>query len=286
MGACACSPILATDVSVEHVEKQYGFDSRLASQWSSDSVDFGNYACCDAAVRIPRFKAHEDAQYGPVLVGSQERIAALFYVLDLNSSKYLEKLELKKIVERYNGEKFNEAEFLSWFDVHGSRGSGPDGKLDLKEFGWYLADVARTFGASDEEARNALPAVLAEFAAKAEQIADEKQYGEVVDGFGDQIGDLFGALDKDGSNFLEKRELKRVVECYTGEKFNDSEFFQWFDVHGSQGDYSGPDGRLNLKEFGWYLADVALAFGGSTDEARNALPAVIASFTFATFAFG
>ena len=42
---------------------------------------------------------------------------------------------------RYNGEAFDEAKFFGWFDVHGSCGTGPDGALDLKEFGWYVADV-------------------------------------------------------------------------------------------------------------------------------------------------
>ena len=32
--------------------------------------------------------------------------------------------------------------------------------------------------------------------------------------------------------------------------------------------YAGPDGKLDLKEFGWYLADIACGFG-ETKEVRR-----------------
>lgn len=250
----------------------------------SSTTDLTAYGCCCG---LPPVTADLSvAQYGRVLDGFEGHVAALFAKLDLNGSGYLEKTELKKVVERYNGEQFDEAEFMNWFDIHGSRGSRPDGKLDLKEFGWYLADVAKSFGGSDAETRKVLPTALAHFEKVAQQLAEERQYDEIVNGFSAPVGALFTALDQDCSNFLEKRELKRIVECYTGDTFNESEFFRWFDVHGDKEDSSGPDGKLDLKEFGWYLADVAKSFGESTEEARSALPAVISGFTFASFVFG
>ena len=47
-------------------------------------------------------------------------------------------------MSKYTGEAFDEAQFFAWFDVHGAGGQ-PDSQLDLKEFGWYVADIAEGF---------------------------------------------------------------------------------------------------------------------------------------------
>ncbi|EOD07006.1 hypothetical protein EMIHUDRAFT_218762 [Emiliania huxleyi CCMP1516] len=76
---------------------------------------------------------------------------------------------------------------------------------------------------------------------------------------------VFMKLDKDGSGSLDKSELKEVVEMYSGEAFDVEQFFEWYDTHGKA------DSTVDLTEFGWYLADVALSF----PDAKAAMPAVI-----------
>jgi hypothetical protein len=46
--------------------------------------------------------------------------------------------EMKEVVGLYQGYAFDEAEFMSWYDAHGE----PDGTVDPREFGWYIADQA------------------------------------------------------------------------------------------------------------------------------------------------
>ena len=58
--------------------------------------------------------------------------------------------ELKDVVSKYTGEAFDEKQFFGWFDVHGA-GGAPDNQLDLKEFGWYIADIAEGFGLNPKE---------------------------------------------------------------------------------------------------------------------------------------
>ena len=97
-------------------------------------------------------------KYGPVVAGHAPAIEALFKKLDKDSDGFLVKAELKDVVAKYNGATFDETEFFSWYDVHGrSEEKGPDGQIDLHEFGWYLADVAFSFG-SDQQAALAVSA--------------------------------------------------------------------------------------------------------------------------------
>ena len=67
----------------------------------------------------------------------------LSHSLDADSDGHLVAGELKDVVSKYNGEAFDEKQFFEWFDVHGTGGK-PDSQLDLKEFGWYLADKSKT----------------------------------------------------------------------------------------------------------------------------------------------
>jgi len=107
--------------------------------------------------------------------------------------------------------------------------------------------------------------------------AAHPEYGPIVAPHMAQIEALFRRLDKDSDGALIKSELKGVVAQYNGGSFDEAQFFGWYDVHGrdSQG---GPDGQVDLNEFAWYLADVALSFG-SGDAAKAAMATVIAKFT-------
>ena len=42
------------------------------------------------------------------------------------------------------GEVVDESDFFGLYDVLHSGSSGPDGALDLREFGWYVADCAES----------------------------------------------------------------------------------------------------------------------------------------------
>ena len=54
--------------------------------------------------------------------------------------------------------------------MHGPLGQeGPDGVVDLREFGWFLADCARDL----PDAPSAMPLVISKFAEVAEAVALE-----------------------------------------------------------------------------------------------------------------
>lgn len=54
-----------------------------------------------------------------------------------------------------------------------------------------------------------------------------------------------------------------MVAKYQGAEFDEKQFFSWYDVHGRSTE-KGPGGSIDLREFGLYLAEVALAFYGET----------------------
>jgi len=195
-------------------------------------------------------KAQE--RYGPTVKGHEAKIKALFKKIDGNSNGYLVTSELKDVVSKYTGEAFNDKQFFEWFDVHGAGGE-PDSQLDLKEFGWYLADICEGF---DETPHKAMPEVIQKFE---ELIAgpEETRYGGIIGGHDAAIKALFDKIDANNNGYLAASELRDVVSKYTGEAFDENQFFGWFDVHGAGGN---PDSQLDLKEFGWYVADIAEAY--------------------------
>merc|ERR1712028_61390 len=77
--------------------------------------------------------------------------------------------------------------------------------------------------------------------------------------------------DVDGDGHLVAGELKDVVAKYTGEAFDEKQFFEWFDVHGAGG---APDSQLDLKEFSGYIADLCEGF----DKPNTAASGVIRKF--------
>ena len=106
----------------------------------------------------------QDAErYDPIVATQSEAIVALYKLLDVNGDGILQASELMTVVSQYTGSVFKETEFFEWYDKHGAGSvQGPDGQVDMKEFGWYMADVALTFGEGDE-AKAALPAVIKAF---------------------------------------------------------------------------------------------------------------------------
>jgi len=206
--------------------------------------------CGDAMASASSKKAQE--RYGPTVKGHEAKIKALFKKIDRDSNGYLVTSELKDVVSKYTGEAFNDKQFFEWFDVHGAGGE-PDSQLDLKEFGWYLADICEGF---DETPHKAMPEVIQKFE---ELIAgpEETRYGGIIGGHDAAIKALFDKIDANNNGYLAASELRDVVSKYTGEAFDENQFFGWFDVHGAGGN---PDSQLDLKEFGWYVADIAEAY--------------------------
>ena len=64
---------------------------------------------------------------------------------------------------------------------------------------------------------------------------EEKRYGPTIKGHEAAIQKLFKAIDADSNGYLVAGELKDVVSKYTGEAFDEKQFFEWFDVHGAGG---------------------------------------------------
>ena len=182
----------------------------------------------------------EETRYSPIVKGHEASISTLFKKIDADSDGHLVAGELKDVVSKYTGEAFDEKQFFEWFDVHGAGGQ-PDSQLDLKEFGWYLADICESF----DEPSKAMSGVIQKF----EQIVagpEETRYGHILEGHEAAIEALFKKIDADNDGHLVASELKGVVEKYTGEAFDEAQFFSWFDVHGAGGQ---PDSQLDLKEF-------------------------------------
>jgi Ca2+-binding EF-hand superfamily protein len=204
--------------------------------------------------------SEDGKRYGAIIAGHEAAIKSLFKKIDADGDGGLINSELKDIVSKYTGDDFDEAQFFGWFDVHGANGKEPDARLDLKEFAWYIADVAEGF----EDPQKSISGVIKKF----EEILagpEATRYGFIVEGHEAAIQALFKKIDADGDGHLVTSELKDVVSKYTGEAFDEAQFFGWFDVHGANG--KEPDARLDLTEFGWYLADIAESFtSGSPKE--------------------
>lgn len=199
----------------------------------------------------------EDKQYGPIIKGHEAALKTLFKKIDVDNDGHLVAGELKDVVAKYTGEAFDEKQFFEWFDVHGA-GGAPDSQLDLKEFSWYIADLCEGF----DKPNTAVSGVIRKFE---ELLAgpEETRYGPIIEGNEAAIEALFKKIDADGDGHLVASELKDAIAKYTGEAFDEKQFFGWFDVHGASG---APDNQLDLKEFGWYIADIAEGFGLNPQE--------------------
>ena len=119
---------------------------------------------CGASTNAPPNESEEYPRYAKIMKGHEALIKGLFQKLDADGDEYLVASELKDVVSKYTGEAFDEKSFFQWFDVHGAaglggEGAGPDSKLDLKEFGWYLADTCEGF----DNPLKAMPTVVEKF---------------------------------------------------------------------------------------------------------------------------
>ena len=107
--------------------------------------------------------------------------------------------------------------------------------------------------------------------------SDVFKYGRIVAPNKAAISELFQKLDKESKGSVAKGDLRNVVAKYQGAEFDEKQFFGWYDVHGRSTE-KGPGGSIDLREFGLYLAEVALAFGGET-MAESALALIIQQLT-------
>ena len=149
----------------------------------------------------------------------------------------------------------------SRYDSHGAA----DHRIDLTEFGWFLGDVALDAGGDAATAREVLPEVVRRFH------PDARKFDPIVVGHRDAIKVVFDKLDKNKNGYLEKEELKDIVAKYQGEAFDADKFFGWYDTHGPA------DHRIDVTEFGWYLADCALELGGA-EKAELVMAEVVQKF--------
>jgi len=100
------------------------------------------------------------------------------------------------------------------------------------------------------------------------------RYDEITENMNTEIDSIFDALDANKDGSLEKDELKELVSAYDGRPFDEDAFFRFYDTNGN------PDGKLDRREFRWYIADWAQALSESDDPmdvaaAKKALPAVV-----------
>ena len=152
-----------------------------------------------------------------------EQIEAAFKNFDTDGSGTLSADEVLAILTRSSGGAAltiaDAKEVISDFDANG------DGELQLQEFvnAW---------------------AVIGDGGAI-------ETYGPLIKGHEDRLAALFKKLDVDGGGQLECNELKDVVVFYSGEEFDEEEFFGWYDSHGENGGKDVRCGALILGPLGY-----------------------------------
>lgn len=218
------------------------------------------------------------------------RIVDAFRVFDLDGDGFISSEELMTVLTRPCGtsamSREDAEDFIKLFDI-----SPNGGRLGLKEFGAAWGMYPSFLG----DGKNAFEQAQLD----ASRDAENARYDACVAPYKDQIASLFRRLDvseTDGN--LTANELKGmhvglvappmallvrslhvvraplledVVALYQGEAFDKDSFFEWYDVHHTGSTENGPDGSLDLREFGWYIADCA-----SCEDAR--MPSVITAF--------
>jgi len=230
-------------------------------------------------------------QYDAVVSYEKKKIATLFKLFDTDKSGALDKEELMKIITRYNGSgDANMDQFMGFYDTHVK-----DELIDPKEFGWYLASIAKVLANDDDEKlKGAIATVVDRFALVLVAAREEERYECIVAKVRPQALALFKHIDKDDSGALSKTELRHIVERFSlemdseGQGFpaqgadgskdpnflkDEDAFFKWFDVHSADG--KGADGVLDFADFRWFLAQSAMSVKG--DPLDN-ISRVIATF--------
>jgi hypothetical protein len=235
----------------------------------------------------------DKAEYNAIIAEHGPQTEQLFKKL-ATTDGVIRKARFKEIHLRYSGmteHKWNDDVdgLFDRFDNHGK----PDGTLDVEEFGWYLAAVAKVTAAallvsSEGEAKTARDVIGKIVFSWYEQIkriqAEQQEYDVKVTEVADRVAALFGHLDANGNEVLSSDELEHAVgtyfKCTTPQEVQEQEgyknwdgprFFAWFEVHGSLDVcHTGPTRAITLKEFGWFLAELA------TD--NNDIKDVVAAF--------
>ena len=115
-------------------------------------LDMDEFVACWSAVggaaeegELTTAEGYTNDMYDRIFKSHQDAVTELFEMLDVDDSKFVEIAEMKDVVAFYQGEAFVESDFLQWYDSNGHLEAGEpvsDGKFDLKEFGWYIADCA------------------------------------------------------------------------------------------------------------------------------------------------
>mmetsp|Transcript_2752 Transcript_2752/g.7653 ORF Transcript_2752/g.7653 Transcript_2752/m.7653 type:complete len:198 (+) Transcript_2752:25-618(+) len=157
-------------------------------------------------------------------------IKAAFDIFDKDGSGKMSASELRSILKRQgSGPVFSDKEvdeLLKLFDKDN------DKSLNLAEF-----TIAWAFHGSKF---------------RGTEIYTNDLYERRVAPWTSQIGELFASLDIDKSGFVEPAEMAKVITVVSGYAFDEEEYLSWYDSNGGQS-----DGKLDLKEFGWYICDLA-----------------------------
>ena len=168
----------------------------------------------------------------------QKDLYAAFKVFDADNSGKLTFGELKAILQRNvpGNTPMSDADIRGLIErVDGSLpGSEKDGMLDVREFVKAMTE--------DEDAQEVVTGNDKVVSAQYQRRFDENK---------DAIKELFKALDTDGSGHVDVHELEPVATLLHGEAFVKEDYLSWYDSNGKG------DGKFDLKEFGWYVADCA-----------------------------
>mmetsp|Transcript_36547 Transcript_36547/g.96451 ORF Transcript_36547/g.96451 Transcript_36547/m.96451 type:complete len:222 (+) Transcript_36547:111-776(+) len=184
----------------------------------------------------------------------KNKLRQAFKTFDTDGSGTLSKDELINILTREGGGAALSPEvaeaLIAEFDKNG------DGVLDVDEFieCWSAVGTAAEQGdltTSDGYTND--------------------MYDRIFKANKDGVTELFEMLDTDESQFIEIKEMKDVVAFYQGEAFVESDFLAWYDSNANDDSGEVSDGKFDLKEFGWYIADCA-------ECVNDKMPEVIAEF--------
>ena len=124
-----------TDAEVDDLLKKYDKDHDKELSLAEFTISW-----CFHGSKFSGTQLYTNDMYERRAGPHQEAIAKLFAKMDVDQSGFIEPSEMAKVVTVVSGYAFDEEEYLSWYDSSGGRS---DGKFDLKEFGWYIVDLAQ-----------------------------------------------------------------------------------------------------------------------------------------------
>ena len=109
--------------------------------------EFTQALASDFRESVVSSEAYDTDMYNRRVEPHKAAIKKLFDRLDADGSGQLSMDEVKEVVSFYEGEAFDEATFLEWYDTNHKEnvsqgGASGDSQIDLTEFGWYVATAA------------------------------------------------------------------------------------------------------------------------------------------------